>query len=229
MNSSMFSKHLGAAAVICAGLLLPSVHAAITYVDATTSNTIATDGDPAGSGWQTGSDNGSGLWELRAFGNSGSIFEAQGDSAFNTEVDHEALTTTITGLTAGASYNVFVYFWSNPDTWEIDAGLVQGSLTEFTTSSPAASAGDFVVAPLITEGPRTLYQGALGLGVANGSGALSVFVDDGDLNTGADVINAGSRSWYDGVGYELVAIPEPSSLFLAFASLAALALVRRRR
>jgi len=232
MNYPLLPKHVaGFTAALISCFFSQVAHSAIVYVDATTSNTVATDGTPAGDGWQTTSTNDTGLWRNRAFGNGSTIFEAQGTTTpdDNTNVDHEALTTTLTGFTVGATYDLYVYFWDNGDGWEMDAGLSAGALTEFTVGgagTTVASASTFEADPLFTEGARTLYQASLGVGTVDGSGNLNFFVDDGDSET---TTNAGRRTWYDGVGYELVAIPEPSSLFLAFTSMAALLLVRCRR
>jgi hypothetical protein len=58
----------------------------------------------------------------------------------------------------------------------------------------------------IANANRRLYQAYLGTANADGSGNLAVYIDDGPAT------DQNSRTWYDGVGYELV--PEPTSLAL---------------
>jgi hypothetical protein len=99
-------------------LLLSSLNAQITYVDATTGaggNTTLADGSaytPPLNGI-TGADN---QWEQRTpLGSGGTIYESGGE---NVTEDAPELRTKISGLTAGVEYTVFVYFWDPGSTTE---------------------------------------------------------------------------------------------------------------
>jgi hypothetical protein len=201
----------------------------ITYVDATSgvvgNTTLAAGGvfTPAADG-TTGLDNN---WEERlALASGGNIFEATGEGAAVGE-NAPRLVTTITGLTPGASYNVYAYFWSKTtssatEQWLLRAGLSNsvGELTLFgtsgsglmgITSTPATLVSNttgFTVAPTtISESGRLLYQAALGQAVADGGGIITVFIDD---YSPATTVN--NRTWYDGVGYARQIATNPTNL-----------------
>ena len=215
-------------------------HAAITYVDATTGNTTLANGSTftPTSYVTTGSPNSNtdNQWSTRTiFGNNGAVFTTN-DSNANPGEDAPTLRTTISGLNAGESYEVFVYFWGSAATgngqWDIQAGATVGSMSTYNNLN-ATSLGDGYVSDgtvyntisfnnaspgvMVEEGNRDLFQASLGVLVADGSGFIQVFIDD---NPGND-----DRTWYDGVGYEIV--PEPSSALLAGIGL--LGLLRCRR
>jgi hypothetical protein len=237
---------LAGTAVLAGGLLGTAAQAAITYLDANFAaggNTTLPDGsavtavDVGSAG--SGAD---GSWRIRTNvgGNSTSLYEANGDftAGGNTE-NVPRVRTTISGLTPNANYNVFVYFVGNADPMRIGA-----SLTDSVGALPVYTVGQALVAgsgvTQVTDGALAnftnvvtndnsfgtdrFYQISLGPAQATGAGTIAVYVDD-DSSVDRTTDGGNLRSVYDGVGSELV--PEPTSLGLA--SLAAAALLRRRR
>lgn len=227
--------------------------AAVTYVDADpTGNTTLADGtamvlDSVGYSSSQAAD---GLWDERAFGNSGSIYQG------GIGEDAARLRTQMSGLTVGETYEVYAYFWGAGivQTWRGRASLTDdaGDLPGYNTvhfgassfspmtylTSPSAGTenpgplstqtggledgGYFTSSSIIVEeSDRRLYQISLGTAVADGSGNINVYIDD--LADTSQV----NRAWYDGVGHELVAVPEPSTGLLGAFGL--LSLLRRRR
>ena len=155
------------------------------------------------------------------------IYETGGDIAPPDDPNNEnaqRLKTTVSGL-APNTYNVYVYLWSDSSEWRIRAALVDnpsGELPLFvvgqilygsplpTVVDPADFAG---YTPLVTEGNRTMYQAFLGQVTGT---SFSVFVDNdpgnGDPAFPRDTFF--SRTWYDGIGYSIAAVPEPSGAML---------------
>jgi len=215
------------APAIALGLAV-TANAAITYVDADGVNTLTEPGgvsltDPSVSTDNAGSTS-DGKWNKRYFGNGtpATIWETWGTEGGTLPM----LATTITGLTPGDSYDVYVYFQTGDDTntsqnWDVLAGLTTGSMTNYTrghADSTDADAADFTASVVVAEGNRLLVQSSLGTALADASGEITVYVDS---NGGG----SSTRTWYDGVGYE--AVPEPSAALLF--GLGGLALLRRRR
>ncbi|MCU0796747.1 MAG: BNR-4 repeat-containing protein [Akkermansiaceae bacterium] len=191
----------------------------ITYRDANLTNTARWDGQtfaPAAQG-NTIIDNN---WETRTLGNSANVFESNADGA----EDAPLLVTTLTGLQASTDYILYAYFWHDGRNWrmkasgklaDIDDNGTPGNTTDdflpthpsvnfasagnadgTATVAPAAVAADFVTAPMITEGNRTLRQAVLGKFTSNASGVLQIYIDD--------LANSGeaTRTWFDGVGFK---------------------------
>lgn len=199
--------------IACHLTLATSLHADLTYVDASTSNTTLANGsafNPPLNG-TTGIDNN---WEQRTtFGSSGNIFEAGGEQPAENAPE---IKTTLSGLTPGASYNIHVCFWdptSTGEDWNIRAGIAAnpGANTLFSaadstgelgsTAAVLASTQTFTTAPtILAEGGRALLSAPLGAITADGSGEISVFIDDRSASTSVNL-----RTWYDGLAYELVA------------------------
>jgi hypothetical protein len=131
------------------------------------------------------------------------------------------LTQTVSGLTAGGSYDMYVVYWSNPNSpqdWRVQAGVAPEQLTSFNRLGPTgnlanatagsfASAGVWDVAPMNAGSPifsgtnLRMYVGKAGTVVADGSGQAQVYVDDVP-NQGANF-----RTWFDGVAYAPAGTP----------------------
>jgi hypothetical protein len=196
----------------------------ITYLDATSGaggNTTLSDGSvftPPGDG-TTGLDNN---WEVRNLGTGGNVFEA------GAEVSNEnapEIRTTIGGLTAGASYSIYVFFWDangTTENWSVRAGFNSApgvnqlySASDATNSlgakaSVLASTLTYSNSPLFIESNRQLLAASLGTVAADGAGNIRVFVDDKPSTIGAN-----NRSWYDGVGWATVIASYPTNLSFA--------------
>jgi hypothetical protein len=185
----------------------------IIYVDATdgeTGNTTLATGEVfTATGGNDGTD---GLWRPRAFGNSATIFEANG--ATNGNPNDEIvprLNTTV--QVPENNYDVYVYFWADSSGWRIKASLENADpLPLFIANDPnggatVAVAEDFAEpVPMLTEGNRTLWQGYLGTtGVTT---SISVFIDSDPRPAGDTSWN--ERTWYDGIGYKIASEPEPA-------------------
>lgn len=237
--------------LLLSGFLFTSASSfgAITYVDAQegpTGNTFATGQDPSSTAWIDTTSNTSGAddanWMKRAGGSPGWSQHNGGDviqglvSGFPAG-DLGQITTEVSGL-SGGTYDVWVFFWeqtvSTQQNWLIDAGIAPNSLTAYsspagpvagTDSTTPVDAGTltFSNSPSTTAagGNQTMYGVNLGQTTIPTGGSINVFVDK---LTGT---GSGNRTIYDGVGYELVAIPEPSSALLL--ALSGLALTARRR
>jgi hypothetical protein len=184
----------------------------IIYVDATdgeTGNTTLATGEVfTATGGNDGTD---GLWRPRAFGNSATIFEANG--ATNGNPNDEIvprLNTTV--QVPENNYDVYVYFWADSSGWRIKASLENADpLPLFIANDPnggatVAVAEDFAEpVPMLTEGNRTLWQGYLGTtGVTT---SISVFIDSDPRPAGDTSWN--ERTWYDGIGYKIASEAEP--------------------
>ena len=231
----------------CAGCLVAAslvahASAAITYVDATdgaAGNTAVAPSAGGGVFNTSGALNNQGpandgLWDVRAFANNTTIYQNVGTGANS---DNAQRLVTTTGLASG-TYNVYAYFWSdNSNMWRIRADLADTSpgdlplympggagVTQFYTGADATVLSDtlapnpFTTPVMIAEGNRRLYQASLGQVTGT---SISVYIDDGP----ATVFN--ERTWYDGIGYEL--IPEPASLSLLVMAGIGIAMSARRR
>lgn len=215
------------ATIVPAGL----AGAAIVYVDAAhgpTGNTFETGGSLADTSWLVTKNNSTADnddWDLRSgatIGNSGTALQANVSVVGSTP----QLTTQITSL-ANGTYDIWVFFWDPiaNNQWNIDAGLSPSSLTTYsvdgagvTSSTVQASTLSFSTTVMTTGGGGELWGVKLG-SVAVSGGTVNVYVDKSVGTT------AGTRTFYDGVGYELV--PEPTSF--AMMGLGGLCLLKRRR
>ncbi|HEX4412313.1 MAG TPA: PEP-CTERM sorting domain-containing protein [Lacipirellulaceae bacterium] len=159
----------------------------------------------------------SNLWGSRAdFGSNSTLYES------SVAEDSPEITQTLTGLTPGASYDVYAVYWSDQDeNWTIRAGIASGVNTLYDLTGPtgtnpipnstqgvaaslavwdappaagaaAPDTGTFVQRP---SNPLIMLLGKAGTAVADGSGNLPVFIDD------VASAGAGRRTWFDGVAY----------------------------
>jgi hypothetical protein len=211
-------------------------YAAIVYVDATHGSSGNTAVAPSAGGGvfnpsralnNQGPAN-DGLWDVRGFGNGTTIYQNAGTTA---AVDNAQRLVTTATVPAG-TYNVYAYFWSDSsNSWRLRAGLTDPGtelplylpgdpgVTQFYTGADATVfsttllPNPFTSSVMIAEGNRRFFQ--IALGTVSGS-SIGVYADD----FGAAQTAFNERSWYDGIGYEL--IPEPTSLALFGASLLAL-------
>jgi hypothetical protein len=124
------------------------------------------------------------------------------------------LKTTISGLNADTTYEVFAYFWDDQSNsgWAIRAALTEAGLADNVYSiynTPGTQVGK-------DSAGRKMYQ--VSLGTVTGVTSQVVWIND--LPTD----NSNNRTWYDGVGYAVV--PEPATM--AILGLGAL-LMRRKR
>jgi len=220
--------------------------AAITYVDANPNaggNTTLTNGALPTLGGNSGTDNN---WQLRTDHHLlSTVLEAGTGTANNANAeDAPVLRTAITGLTSGATYDIYGY-WGKSDTanWDIRFGLSEGTLTPYggTTGDNGAAIANpqahFAngVSLGLTDSSTFLRETSLGTAIADGSGVIYVFADDnpnGETGAGANGGSGTGRSWYDGVGYELASgpvVPAPAALPAGLVMLAAVAGGHRRR
>ena len=199
--------------------LSASLHADLTYVDATTSNTTLANGNafnPPLNG-TTGNDNN---WEQRTpFASGGNVFESGGEQPSENAPE---LKTTFSGLSPGATYRIYAYFWDATGTgenWSLRAGAIAnpGANTLFSAADAStllgstvailASTQTFALAPTIfLEGNRVLLAASIGTLMADSTGTISVYLDDRNAATSANL-----RTWYDGLAYELAA-PAPNNV-----------------
>jgi hypothetical protein len=167
----------------------------INYIDAGTNNTTNADGNafsPTGpSDYPGGAE---GKWhEYTGYGNGGSCYTA-GDSGIE---DTPALKTTITGLPDG-TYDVFAYFWSDPNAdWGVRGGFELSDMLNFNKqSSQHAEASQFTGTIKVTSYEAILYRVYIGRRKVSGGAPIVVYIDDYD----SSFINGPTRTTYDGVG-----------------------------
>ena len=134
---------------------------------------------------------------------------------------------------------MFAYYWSDTSNWRIQASLTDnpgGDLplyifsplpaggvqyytgADATVDSSSLAPNPFTTAVRIAEGNRRLLQTPL-LGQVTGT-SFSVYIDDSSMQ-----VDQNERTWYDGIGYEL--IPEPTAALLLVVGIGGLMLGRR--
>ncbi len=169
------------------------------FVDIDATNTVAVGGTPSPFFTDSATDAGftSGrLWRRRTgFGFDATghreIYEKDANGGIG---DAAALVTTVTGLTPGQSYGIYVAYLSvASESWQVKAGLTAGSLTLFTPSSPAGAVTDYGLSAEAGSNRRQ-YLGHVGNATADAQGRLLLYSDDGDGTATAWT----SRSWLEG-------------------------------
>lgn len=198
----------------------------LNYVDAddfVAPNLTTSSGDPLGDAidqFNVSTDiGGDGLWRFRG-ADSGNMFGAGGTvyEASNGE-DAQELIQTVSGLTSGTSYDMYIVWWSaTNESWVLRGGIssnpggnqiydrtglhgVPGQLGVFSNwTSPPADNLDIAdgfpgLEGATLEGNRVMLAAKVGTATANGSGEVQVFVDDA-----MDLV-PGHRAWFDGVAY----------------------------
>jgi len=178
--------------------------AAITYVDATVSNTTLAGAQlEEGSNYTSGAAEGlmDNLWHLRTGLGNGTNGVWTADEAVAGSEDVMPLVTTITIPQAGG-YELYVYVWDSEDAGEDwDVRVRVGPLGSFTlvrsSEAETANGGRFNGSIVTSESGRRLVQVPLGTLVTGVGESIQVYVDD-------DATIGSRRTWYDGVGYEKV-------------------------
>lgn len=201
--------------LLCLLAVVPSLHADVTYVDATLANTdIATggidslwaDGDDSTTGGTLaeGAANNDGLWRFRSgIGNNG-IWEATGSSA--EAEDCAELVTSV--AVADETYNVYVFYYavSSTGNYPIRAGFASNpnSNTIFNkTVGQDAATLTYAAPPPAGDENRTLLYGLVGQ-VEVTDGSLRVYIDDFPASsTGSST----DRTWFAGIAHEVAGSP----------------------
>lgn len=226
------ARGLALTAFVSLAAFVSTSHADITYVDAlqgSSGNTFGTglDGNaPNDTNTWLGPDIGSGAsntqWTPRTFnGAGGTIYQALTDAGGSIP----ELTTQVSGLADG-TYDIWVYYTEagGSNNWFIDAGFTSGSLTTYEDigSTNVVDAGSQT---FTNQGHGADFSGGaaayIGQQTVSGGSAINVFINHPGGNGG------GNRTVYNGVGYSLVAVPEPGSV--AMLGLGAFGLLVRRR
>ncbi|MFK7769516.1 MAG: PEP-CTERM sorting domain-containing protein [Mariniblastus sp.] len=229
-----------------------TAQADVTYVDATAANTTLADGSAFSFGNGTDADD---LWNNRGFGNDGGVITSNDNG--NSE-DAPRLRTTMSGLVAGQTHDVYAYFWGagSNQNWRGRASLTDdaGALPGYNTNHFTASSFSPMTYVTSESNDGSINPGPLSTADANGvenggyfSNSVlteeqdrrlySVFLGSvaadgtGNINVFIDDLentSGANRTWYDGVGFE--AVPEPGSgLVLLITGLAAISTRRRKR
>jgi hypothetical protein len=179
----------------------------VSYTDASTSNTTNADDSsfsPTGPSGSAGAAEG--LWhEYTGYGNGGSCFTAGDGGTENVPT----IKTTITGL-SGGTYDVFAYFWCDPDAdWGIRGGFESSDMLCFNKqASQHAEASQFSGSVTVTGTGVQLYRVYIGRKEISGGASIDVYLDNYDSSYSGDVP---TRTTYDGVGVALV-IPKNGDL-----------------
>ncbi len=179
----------------------------------------------------------SGTGQLWRFRNTGPAAVAVGTSAYEGRLNDDEVFTILTGLTSGQTYTLSLYgVWTTRNaTWGLAYSLDGGSSwsgtidsldVEFANDNLGVGQGwvDTLGNKIPTDyGSATDTRGnvIIGTAVADGSGQIMIGVR-------AAPNTVSERGVYDGIGYALGVIPEPSTFALMGLGSAALLIFRRR-
>jgi hypothetical protein len=168
----------------------------VSYTDASTSNTTNSDGSafsPTGPSGSAGAAD-SKWHEYTVYGNGGSCYTAGDGGTENVPT----IKTTVSGLAAG-TYDVFAYFWCDPNAdWGIRGGFETSDLLCFNKqSSQFAEASQFSGSVTVLGTNIALYRVYIGRKVVSGGGSVVVYLDNYDSTYSG---NVPTRTTYDGVG-----------------------------
>ena len=168
-----------------------------TYIDAEElANTVSNDG----SAWIGGSDDDADDMWHKYINNSTYPMEDDDWFASADSEDSPMLKTTFNTGAASTDYEVRVVFaghsWVSLP-WGVDAGLSAGSLAEYRRYDGVSTKTSAV---MYDQEDGSYYwidqmQSLLGIGTSDGSGDISVYVDDST--------DTGRVAWYDGVSYQI--------------------------
>jgi hypothetical protein len=170
----------------------------VTYIDANSSNTTNADGSqfsPTGPSGSAGTAD-SKWHQYTGYGNNGSCYTAGDGGTENAP----AIKTSVTGLADG-TYDVFAYFWSDPNqNWGLRGGFTSSAsdlLCFSRQSSQYAEPSQFSGSIVTTSGVYQLYRVYIGRKTVTGGAAVVVYIDDYDSSfTGTKP----ARTTYDGIG-----------------------------
>jgi hypothetical protein len=244
------------AAGICGFFLVAAASIAeaapITYVDAT-ANTTGVDGNTTingnlVSGSNTGTSATDGFWNNRALAGANGTGLWETDNSGAAGESTASLITTI-ALPGPGTYNLYAMFYSqggnNPagaPNWDLAAGVstdvsipilanyVEGDANSILTTTGGT---EFTATVVTRHNGADMWMANLGQFTfdATQAAAVKFYIngpDRGTVNPNTpSQVNFGERTWYDGVGYEIV--PEPTSISLLILGSAAAALMVRRR
>ncbi|MGZ0654919.1 PEP-CTERM sorting domain-containing protein [Coraliomargarita sp. W4R72] len=224
-------------AVLLAGSITAS-QAAVTYIDATISNTTLNGASLVLGDNYTSSTNGGNesdnLWHLRT------NLDTNGADAWTTNAttgvkeNPDQLVTSFTLPEAG-QYEIFGYFWiggEGTNAWEteFELGNAAGTAVTYTVANATdlknltGVTTHFTDNSVVYDAAYDMFEVSLGIWDTAVDGlTVSVYADNGSGAEGAD-----RRTRYDGVGYSSVPEPATYALLGGLCALTFVALRRRR-
>ncbi len=157
------------------------------------------------------------LWEQRTSGPGAAAYQSDAWQAWGSgEETVPTLITTVTGLEANATYGglrlYFIGKESLTEEWYIDASVDGTNFTTYLDGSananPVNTSNNGVGAAITAGSGDTRYYVNLPNATTDGDGNLKIWIRQG-TNPGDH------RTVYDGIAYETVVVPEPSTFVLA--------------
>lgn len=177
----------------------------MTYVDATTANTVfANEAALTTTGPDTNAGPADSQWHLRTnAGNGNTVLTASEVSGENAPM----LKTRLSGIVAG-TYDVWANFWAPPTAdWRIRAGLSSGNLQTYRQmASKQVDVGAHEPSIFLSGNGNTfLYQAYVGRATLTTGDTISVYIDDNAIQTGTTgTLTNAARTVYDGISYARV-------------------------